>query len=433
MGRLHDFYQRMSEQGFVSPNDLPQNSQCKPAVRLATGSSVPRNTRFQGSGRMTQAGYLALRMSYQVASPVLPINWWQAFARIFFNARPRNAAQLRDFCQRYCETTKQMCDRAFSTFFDTPERGWEFVYVHLISELFPPEPDAIEAMRQMQIPGFIYANAPFKDFQGFGISRIDYYLSRDIHRLLLRMAGRENRDIVDRLYSALTTINRKQLADANVHSLVAAAAQADAGNPMRSMLAWYAVMLLEHHYSTCRRETKTPYWQVSLKRALKRLTPLAKRHFSLRWNVFVHMEPQVAVVSTLFALMIDISPQFNGVEGCKSAKDRATELLLYKPFVEGVLFDQPESEIERNLKLHTVHNLVFLMLYAHVPGTMDNGGYAKTEHLDAATYGSAGKRLRLLNQYLHEVRHPAAKYRASIFADQPAKTSPVQRPQPRRR
>jgi hypothetical protein len=419
VGRLDDLWQCLAD-NFVPPTSLPLNSQVGNSCQLQTRSPIPRNTRLQLLGEITAEGAFHKRlMSYQVASPVLPTKWLQALGRIFFNSRPRNARQLRDFCQAYCETIRSMCDRAFSSFFPAPARGWEYVYVHLISNLFPPEPDAIEAMSAMVVDRVNYANAPFKDFQGYGVSRIDFRLSPDVQRVLRRLAGvSDAMPLLSAFDRAMLRLNERKLVDADVLLIVKSAAAADEVSPIKSMMAWFFVLLLEHHYSTCRREDKAPYWQVSFKRAVRQLTPEAAQAFKLRWNVFVHMEPQLSAVTTLYALMIDHAERYLGFEGCKSAKDRATELLLYKPFVTGVLFDHTSLEIEINLRHQLVHNLVFLMLYAHVPGTMNNGGYADTSHLEPGRYPGGRARLELLNRYLRMLRHGGAKWRASIFADQ---------------
>jgi hypothetical protein len=411
-------------QDFLSPVELPFNSQVENFCQLRSGSSLPRNTRFQLTGRLNGDVFEIKTVTYQVATPAIPTDMWGGFLRIFNpHHRSRRAAQLRDFCHAYWQTVKTRCATMLPYFISTPLRSYSHVEVHLVSNLFPPEPDSIDAMRGMQVSGLSYINAPFKDFQGYGVSRIDFPLTHVLERVLRQLAHKNqlDRTLIDYFYASCRCIDSKSFADKNVNYLVQKAASVGL-NPsvsdLEAMMSWFFVLLLEHRYDERRREDKFLYWDTSFKRALNRLSQTAHHEFMSRWNVFVNLNPQIAAITTLLALMVEEDKSYQSFEGCKSAKDRATELLVFKAFVRGVLFNESNRAINMMLRQQLIHNLVFLMLYAHVPGAMKSNTYTDTKKLREKGDNQSAERLELLNNAMRELRHGAAKYRCTIFAGQ---------------
>jgi hypothetical protein len=402
--------------------NFPINSQAADCCRIE-GFPLVRNARLeiqQGKPGEPDKCYM------QMATPVLPTHFWKAMLRIFFGYRPRNSEALRLLCERYIEAAKTMFDRALEKFFPKLELGFSYVYLHLVTDIFPPEPDAIDLMGELEIYNWRYANTPFKDFEDYGVSRVDFSLNQPVFLVLSEIGGVEFGAFFSRLVRNIDLFqvqknHKKQKANQaqmkkDLGFLLEKSVIIDPQNPIPALMAWFYILLLEHRYAEMRRVSLSPIWQACLANSVQNLQKDKRGVFKKRWNIFVHMNPQIGVVSALLALIIENSPLFQSVEGCKSAKDRATEVMLFKVFIYSVLLGESDQQIDLKLRHCLVHSLVFLKLYCHVPGTMNNGGYSDTKNVD--TCPDAKNRLELLDGYMRQLRRNAARYRASIFSDQ---------------
>ena len=431
--------------GDIQPfTNLPINSQAgNYCANPENGSSFPRNTRLQVAGRMSANRLEVSHAYYQMASPSLPPRLLTAILRLFFRYKPRDFPQIQAFCRAYVETARAMCGRAFSLFFDTPENGWKFVYTNIITGIFPPEPDIIDSMKRISLPRWHYINAPYKDFEIKGVSRVEFKLAIPVSERV--------RDFID-CNQFLWVINQiattvpmgncyvknycdtvlgiehfkkrrtprnyklydKKLVDSFVFFL-SRASVCDEANPLPCLLSWFFILSLMHRYSPVRRIDRSDVWRALLDDALLWLSETRRIDFKMRFAVFYYLVPQIASISAIMTLLVDISSLFQGVEGCKSAKDRETELALLKVFVYHIIFLKSNAVIARHLRLHSVHHTAFLKFFGQLSGAMDNGGFADLKNKQLDRCPGTRERLSLFNDALRGIRSKPAQYRNQVF------------------
>lgn len=393
-------------------------------------SPLPRNTQLQLEGSLVLddvdqvVGFVVDMQQLRVAAPKQPANMKYELINLVTGKMPENnLTKSVPFCESYIELAMGMGSSAVQLFLGHPVGHHAFN--NIVSYLLPPEPEIIHGMRRVRILGadgkplFFYMNFPLKDY---GAPRVnpDFFLSGrwqyqdfvDCNAFMGVLTFVAQSQGIDELYARsfyeLVDLieHYEQLPDNSDPSVIreyhermkerirflmqkaiaiagARLDTMDVSAKIKAMLPWFYLLLLNYRYSPEKRDQEAEIWLAFFREVLSEFSGNAAEDFAWKWNVFIRMPMQPGVYSALLNLMLMQQTGILGWEGCKSAKDRGTEIKIFECFIWYMLFTcsrhANNDHLWRALYQSSVHFTVCLQFFSHATGTMPCASYSKID------------------------------------------------------